>query len=80
LFDYSVFITLFGVVLKTIWKAWLGMKQSPTVLIVDDVPENLRVLQDVIAALDCKIAVANSGERALELLERTQPCLILWMS
>lgn len=53
------------------------MKQSPTVLIVDDVPENLRVLQDVIAALDCQIAVANSGERALALLERTRPCLIL---
>jgi diguanylate cyclase (GGDEF)-like protein len=28
-------------------------------------------------ALDCQISVANSGERALELLERTQPCLIL---
>lgn len=53
------------------------MKQSPTVLIVDDVPENLRVLQEVMDALDCQIAVANSGERALELLERTQPCLIL---
>lgn len=53
------------------------MKQPPTVLIVDDVPENLRVLKDVIDALDCQIAVANSGERALQLLERTQPCLIL---
>ncbi len=53
------------------------MKQFPTVLIVDDVPENLRVLQEVMDALDCQIAVANSGERALELLERTQPCLIL---
>ena len=53
------------------------MKQSPTVLIVDDVPENLRVLKEVMDALDCQISVANSGERALELLERTQPCLIL---
>ena len=73
----TVFSLLYSGSFETIWKAWLGMKQSPTVLIVDDVPENLRVLQDVIAALDCKIAVANSGERALELLERTQPCLIL---
>lgn len=53
------------------------MKPSPTVLIVDDVPENLRVLKDVITALDCQISFANSGERALALLERTQPCLIL---
>tara|TARA_R110001606_G_scaffold104116_4_gene227517 strand:+ start:5072 stop:6856 length:1785 start_codon:yes stop_codon:yes gene_type:complete len=53
------------------------MKQSPTVLIVDDVPENLRVLKEVMDALDCQISVANSGERALELLDRTQPCLIL---
>ncbi|WP_137169299.1 EAL domain-containing response regulator [Marinomonas sp. FW-1] len=53
------------------------MKQFPTVLIVDDVPENLRVLQEVMDTLDCQIAVANSGERALELLERTAPCLVL---
>lgn len=53
------------------------MKQTPTVLIVDDVPENLRVLNDVISALDCQVAVANSGERALSLLDRVQPCLIL---
>ncbi|PYF81811.1 diguanylate cyclase (GGDEF)-like protein [Marinomonas alcarazii] len=53
------------------------MKQFPTVLIVDDVPENLRVLQEVMDTLDCQIAVANSGERALELLERTEPCLVL---
>ena len=53
------------------------MKQFPTVLIVDDVPENLRVLQEVMDALDCQIAVANSGERALDLLERTEPCLVL---
>lgn len=53
------------------------MKQFPTVLIVDDVPENLRILQEVMDALDCQIAVANSGERALELLERTEPCLVL---
>ncbi len=49
----------------------------PTVLIVDDVPENLRILKDVISSLDCQLLVANSGERALELLERTQPCLVL---
>ncbi|GAA0832010.1 hypothetical protein GCM10009112_18050 [Marinomonas arenicola] len=53
------------------------MKQIPTVLIVDDVPENLRVLNDVISALDCQVVVANSGERALALLERTEPCLVL---
>ena len=53
------------------------MKKIPTVLIVDDVPENLRVLNDVIAALNCTVVVANSGERALALLDRTEPCLVL---
>ncbi|BFM49256.1 EAL domain-containing protein [Marinomonas sp. THO17] len=53
------------------------MDSLPTVLIVDDVPENLRILNDVIASLDCQVAVATSGERALELLNRTQPCLVL---
>ncbi|MEL0638084.1 EAL domain-containing protein [Marinomonas sp. TI.3.20] len=53
------------------------MKKIPTVLIVDDVPENLRVLNNVIAALNCTVVVANSGERALALLDRTEPCLVL---
>ena len=53
------------------------MKQIPTVLIVDDVAENLRVLNDVISALDCQVMVANSGERALDLLDRVNPCLVL---
>lgn len=53
------------------------MKKMSTVLIVDDIPENLRVLSDVIASDDCQVMVANSGERALELLERTNPNLVL---
>ncbi|SBS37510.1 Cyclic di-GMP phosphodiesterase YfgF [Marinomonas spartinae] len=53
------------------------MKKMSTVLIVDDVPENLRVLSDVIASEECQVMVANSGERALELLERNKPSLVL---
>ena len=53
------------------------MKKMSTVLIVDDVPENLRVLSDVIASEECQVMVANSGERALELLERNKPNLVL---
>ena len=48
-----------------------------TVLIVDDVPDNIDVLRKVIAPLECKMSVATSGERALTILEQVTPDLIL---
>ncbi|MBM6550793.1 EAL domain-containing protein [Marinomonas ostreistagni] len=48
-----------------------------TVLIVDDVPDNIDVLRNVIAPLQCKMSVATSAERALVILEQLIPDLIL---
>ncbi|SBT15942.1 Cyclic di-GMP phosphodiesterase Gmr [Marinomonas gallaica] len=48
-----------------------------TVLIVDDVPDNIDVLRKVLAPLDCKVSVATSAERALSILEQLEPELML---
>jgi diguanylate cyclase (GGDEF)-like protein len=48
-----------------------------TVLIVDDTPENIDVLQAVLDGLGCELMVANNGPRALELAARRRPDLIL---
>lgn len=48
-----------------------------TVLIVDDVPDNIDVLRRVLVPLDCKVSVAISAERALSILEQITPDLIL---
>lgn len=48
-----------------------------TILIVDDVPDNIDVLRKVLAPIDCKVSVAISAERALTVLEQLSPDLIL---
>lgn len=55
------------------------MSHSPTaqILIVDDTPENIDVLSDILASLPCRIKVATSGEKALELVQRQPPALVL---
>jgi len=47
-----------------------------TVLVVDDTPDNLKLLADLLKDT-YKVQVANSGIRALELVVRTPPDLIL---
>ena len=47
------------------------------ILIVDDTPENITLLSDVLAPLGCRLKVATSGERALQIVERQCPDLIL---
>lgn len=42
------------------------METRPSILIVDDVPENLEILADLLRT-DYQVRVANSGERALQL-------------
>ncbi len=46
-------------------------------LIVDDTPENIDLLVSILAGAELDILAANSGERALELVPRTQPDLVL---
>lgn len=47
------------------------------ILLVDDNPENLEVLQRVLQNSGCALLTANSGAAALEVARRNQPDLIL---
>lgn len=50
---------------------------QPTVLIVDDVPENLAYLHDALDESGYNVYVANSGEMALQVAHLMQPQVIL---
>jgi len=48
----------------------------PTVLVVDDTPDNLQLMSDILLG-DFKVKVANSGERALRIAREHTPDIIL---
>ena len=48
-----------------------------TILLVDDQPNNIKVLLSFLKKHNFKLRVADSGERALQMLERFQPSIIL---
>jgi two-component system, NtrC family, sensor kinase len=48
-----------------------------SILIVDDIPNNIRVLVELLDPSEFKIAVTRSGEKALEIVEEVLPDLIL---
>lgn len=50
---------------------------SPTVLIVDDVPQNLAVLHDTLDESGYRVIVATRGAAALERASQSQPDIIL---
>ena len=50
---------------------------ASTILLVDDQPNNIKVLLSFLKKHNFKIRVADSGERALQMLERFQPSIIL---
>ena len=52
-------------------------QQHATILVVDDQPEHLRVLVDVLKEAGFKVLIGASGEWALQQIERIQPDLIL---
>lgn len=52
-------------------------REGDVVLIVDDVPDNLAVLADVLGAAGHVVLVATDGERAIETARRTVPDVIL---
>lgn len=54
-----------------------GKRQQDIILIVDDHPTALRMLQTVLAKLPYEIVTAENGERALEQAHKYQPSLIL---
>lgn len=52
-------------------------KNPPLILIVDDNVQNIKVLGNTIKENGWPLAVANSGQQALDFLKRKQPSLIL---
>lgn len=50
---------------------------TKTLLLVDDVPDNLGLLLDVLQAAGYDVRVAESGTRALQQMARTRPDLVL---
>ena len=53
------------------------MQQSPTILIVDDILENVSTLYHFLDENNFEVLVARDGESALELIEEEHPDLIL---
>ncbi len=51
--------------------------QTPTLLIVDDVPDNIRMLFTGLEAAGYHLLIAEDGETALQIAEVEQPTLIL---
>ena len=47
------------------------------VLIVDDIPENVQTLREMIADMDIDIKEASGGKEAIELVETYKPHIIL---
>jgi diguanylate cyclase (GGDEF)-like protein len=47
------------------------------ILIVDDTPQNIDLLRQILQPLECKLLVANSGEVAINIISRNAPDLIL---
>ena len=53
------------------------MNGRPTILIVDDKPENLRLLNIILSENDYDVRPATSGRQALQVAERSTPDLVL---
>lgn len=51
--------------------------RRPTILIVDDAPDSLELLDEMLRGEGYQTFVANSGARAIELAQRIQPDLVL---
>jgi len=53
------------------------MKQHPTILIVDDEPEVLLIMEVILSGEGYKVIKANNGKECLEIAQRESPDLIL---
>ena len=62
---------------ETLSNPILPLFDTSIILIVDDMPSNLKVLSDTLADANFEVAIATSGEGALQQLEHTPVSLIL---
>jgi adenylate cyclase len=53
------------------------MTEDPTILVVDDLPQNARLLDAVLTPRGYRVLTAESGEEALRLLDSEPPDLVL---
>jgi len=58
-------------------KAKKEQEKTPTVLVVDDDPPSLELLQAYLEDVDCKTVPAHDGTDALEIIAKEPPDLIL---
>jgi putative two-component system response regulator len=56
---------------------FMAEKQTPTILVVDDLPENTQVLESFLRPLGYHVESANNGASALEMIHDTPPDVIL---
>jgi two-component system NtrC family sensor kinase len=54
-----------------------SVHDKPLILLVDDVPQNVQILHQILDSEDYSFAIATSGEETLGLVERQSPDLIL---
>lgn len=52
-------------------------EKSPTVLIVDDNSNNVKIIALALQPLNFKLVIATSGKTAIEMVEKTRPDLVL---
>lgn len=50
---------------------------TPTILVVDDNPNNIKIVALIMRTLQYKIVIATNGEQAIEMVKQTRPDLIL---
>jgi two-component system, sensor histidine kinase and response regulator len=51
--------------------------QKPVILIVDDQPQNVKIVADLLSVMGYEVLMASSGEEALQQLKNSTPDLIL---
>ncbi len=54
-----------------------SLEEKPLILLVDDIPENLQILHQILNTGEYSFALASSGREALKLVDKKMPDLIL---
>ena len=54
-----------------------GFDRIFTVLVADDLPENLALIRDILESPRCRVLLARNGKEALDLAFKHQPDLVL---